>query len=272
MVRSGSSASIWLQWLRVLVARELVEAVGIPAREAALRLGVAPSAISQYLSGKRLGNVVPPGADPVQARNVSQRLARQLAKSPLEEGVLNPLLLRGAAELAGGSPGSGGADSSPPAGQPSPRTRAMVRQLRRRIASEQSAVADCMRLAQRARDEMTRALFRQIASDSLRHAEIAASLASFLDRGISETMVSGVSADDVRDLITREQEAERTTIREPTAPFGGVMRILWTSVAADERKHDILLKDLLAECVAAGPSALTHPDRRPRTPRRKAHA
>ena len=234
------------------MARELVEEMGVPAREAARRLGVAPSAISQYLSGKRLGNVVPLNADPEMARKVARRVAHQVLKVPSGEDSTSPLLLRAAADLASGPHGPAGTASPSRVGQPSRQTRAMVRQLRRRIASEQSAVADCMRLAQRARDELTRALFRQIASDSLRHAEIAASLASFLDRGTSETMVSGISAGDVRDLIAREQAAERTTAREPGAEFGGVMRILWLSVAADERKHDSLLKDLLAECVAAG--------------------
>ena len=63
--------------------------------------------------------------------------------------------------------------------------REVPRWLRNRIVGEQNAVAECMRLAQRSRDELTRALFRQIASDSLRHAEIVASLTAYLDRGIT---------------------------------------------------------------------------------------
>lgn len=116
--------------------------------------------------------------------------------------------------------------------------------LRRRIAGEQSAVADCMRLAQKSRDELTRAIFRQIASDSLRHAEIVASLETYLDRGVDRTVASGIQRSDIDRLIARERAAEASTDAGLGRRFGGVMGLLWESMEADERKHDALLARL----------------------------
>ncbi len=117
--------------------------------------------------------------------------------------------------------------------------------LRNRIAGEQNAVAECMRLAQRSRDELTRALFRQIASDSLRHAEIVASLAAYLDRGVATSAPTGITREDVEHLIRREHEAEATSEIDLGPELGGMMRILWESMESDEEKHERLLGILL---------------------------
>jgi uncharacterized protein len=128
-----------------------------------------------------------------------------------------------------------------------PRNRSIPRWLKSRIAGEQRAVTECMRLAQKSRDELTRALFRQIASDSLRHAEIVASLAAYLGRGISSTVPMGISRLDVDRLIQREHAAEASVEGNIGDGLGGVMRVLYDSMEADERKHDLLLQQLRAQ-------------------------
>ncbi|EQD42876.1 hypothetical protein B1A_15745, partial [mine drainage metagenome] len=120
-----------------------------------------------------------------------------------------------------------------------------ARFLRARITLEQTAVADCMRLAQKSRDELTRAIFRQIASDSLRHAEIVASIASYLDRGLHRTVATGITRADIDRLIAKEREAESRTAPGMAAELGGVLAILWESMESDERKHEVLLARLL---------------------------
>jgi uncharacterized protein len=102
-----------------------------------------------------------------------------------------------------------------------------------------------MRLAQRARDELTRALLRQIASDSLRHAEIVASLAPYLDRGVSSAYVSGITRSEVEALIEGERRAEQEADSELAGHLRGTMAILVASMEADERKHAELLRDIL---------------------------
>jgi hypothetical protein len=238
------SPSGWVQVLQGLVARELVEGLGLSGRRAAELLGLAPSAVSQYLSGRRLRVLFPAFAARGEARRIARRVANRLLD--LGAGEVGPprLFLESAAELAeraGGPPGVRGKPEPVPETVPD---RELMRALRVRVLAEQTAVAYCMQLAQKARDELTRAIFRQIASDSLRHAEIVASLAANVDRGMGTTYASGITPKDVERLIQKEQAAEKGGPNF-SRWLGGTMALLVDSMEADERKHDELLRGLL---------------------------
>jgi uncharacterized protein len=247
---SEPSPVAWVQVMQALVARELVESFGLPERRAADLLGLVPSAVSQYLSGKRLGPKLARFLGDAGARRIARATAQRLMSGP---GNARPVL-EAAIELGRRfAPAARSRGSAPATDR---RDRDAPRWLRHRIAGEQNAVAECMRLAQRSRDELTRALFRQIASDSLRHAEIVASVATYLDRGVSASVATGISREDVEHLIAREREAEAadSTTRGPA--LDGVMRILWDSMEADERKHEWILETLLTALpgpASAGP-------------------
>jgi uncharacterized protein len=239
---SAPSPVVFVQVMQALVARELVEGFGLPERHAAALLGIVPSSVSQYLSGKRLGPQLARYLNNEEARRIARRTAQQLMATPGgPRGVLEAAIALGALYGPEQTPSKGGAAAS---SRPVDRREA-PRWLRNRIAGEQNAVAECMRLAQRSRDELTRALFRQIASDSLRHAEIVASLAAYLDRGVSASIPTGITRADVEHLIEREHEAEEQSGNDIGPELGGVMRILWESMEADERKHELLLQKLL---------------------------
>lgn len=237
------SPIVAVQVVQALTARELVDGFGLSERDAARRLGIVPSSVSQYLSGKRLG----PALRTYQGVEAARRIARRTAQQLLAGTAAGRTVLEAAVAL--GEVFGGGTPPVPPGagrdGGASDLHRDLIRQLRRRIRGEQGAVAACMQLAQRSRDELTRALFRQIASDSLRHAEIVASLASYLDRGVAASGPTGITRRDVEALIRHEHAAETTGTDDPGAPLGGVMRILWDSMEADERKHEALLDELL---------------------------
>jgi len=248
MPDSAPSPVVWVQVMQALVARELVEGFGISERQAAIRLGIVPSSVSQYLSGKRLG--------PALARYVADEEARRIARTTAQRLMDGPggprLVLEAAIAL--------GERVAPPSNVPAAKTPATLSPelqrkipgwLRDRIAGEQNAVSECMRLAQRSKDELTRALFRQIASDSLRHAEIVASLAAYLDRGVAYSAPTGITRDDVEHLIQREHEAEATSEIELGPELGGMMQILWESMESDEKKHERLLELLLASRLAS---------------------
>ena len=244
MASKSVSPSGWVQALQGLVARELVEGMGLSGRRAAELLGIAPSAVSQYLSGRRLRTLFPAFASREDARRVARRVAQALADLPSGKVAPPRLLLEGAAELAektGVSKGVALGAEGPAEAVPD---RELGRALRRRVVGEQAAVAGCMHLAQKARDELTRAIFRQIASDSLRHAEIVASLATHMDRGTASTSASGITRRDVEKLIQAERDAEKEG-PDLSRWFGGTMGLLAASMEADERKHDELLRGLL---------------------------
>jgi uncharacterized protein len=247
MPNAEPSPVAWVQVMQAMVARELVEGFGLPERKAADLLGVVPSSVSQYLSGKRLG--------PKLARYLSDEGARRLARATAQQLMSSGGDARSVLQAAIGLEELFAPGGTPTARSPSRRPTAEVdrntpRWLRNRIAGEQNAVAECMRLAQRSRDELTRALFRQIASDSLRHAEIVASIAAYLDRGVSASIPTGISRGDIEHLIAREHEAERTVEGDLGPQLGGVMRILWDSMEADEQKHEVLLQKLLEASAA----------------------
>jgi uncharacterized protein len=245
VARARTSGSGWVALTQALVARELVEELGVPTRRSALLLGIAPSAVSQYLGGKRRERGVSElSASPAVAA-IAHRVAMRLAETP-HDAVPSPrLVLEAAASIAETARGS---SESRSASAGTPRIdRAAVRELRARIAAEQEAVSACMHLAQKARDELTRAVFRQIASDSLRHADIVASLAVYLESGTNRSLVSGIDRADVEGLIRREHEAEGEGGGHLKARLGGVMKLLAESMASDEEKHERLLQGLLAE-------------------------
>ena len=242
MAQKSVSPVGWVQILQSLVARELVEGLGLSGRRAAELLGVAPSAVSQYLSGRRLRTLFPAFAAREEGRRVARRVAHALADLPAGKTAPPRLLLDGAAELAE----KAGSSTSPPTGSAPEAApdRELARALRRRVVGEQAAVAGCMHLAQKARDELTRAIFRQIASDSLRHAEIVASLAGQLARETGSAYASGITRRDVEKLIEAERDAEKEG-PDLSKWFGGTMGLLAASMEADERKHDELLQGLL---------------------------
>ncbi|HYM40676.1 MAG TPA: hypothetical protein VEY12_11155 [Thermoplasmata archaeon] len=245
MPRISIGVTGWVQVLQGLVARELVEEMGLSGRRAAELLGVAPSAVSQYLSGRRLRTLFPAFAARGEARRIARRVAQRLADLPAGTSAPPRLFLEAAAELAErtgeATRGRVRAEHEPDTGP----DRDLVRALRQRVRGEQTAVTSCMQLAQKARDELTRAVFRQIASDSLRHAEIVASLAFQLDRGTATTHASGITRRDVERLIQKERAAEEGG-RDFSQHLGGTMGLLAASMEADERKHEELLKGLLA--------------------------
>ena len=242
MADSSLSPVASVQVMQALVARELVEGFGLSERQTAVLLGIVPSSVSQYLSGKRLG----PTLSVYLADEEALRLARQTAQQLRGGSAGSRVVLEAAITLGERL----GAASRRPKATDKDRLSAELRRkvpgwLRDRIAGEQSAVVECMRLAQRSRDELTRALFRQIASDSLRHAEIVASLAAYLDRGVASSAPTGITRADVERLIGREHAAEATSEIDLGPELGGMMRILWDSMESDERKHEHLLQLML---------------------------
>jgi len=248
MTRKRTASITWVHLLQALAAREAVEQLGLSSRRCAGLLGLAPSAVSQYLSGKRVERRFLAYASNEQARAIARRTVEQLMEAQETGRNRTRVVLEGAAELSElpeaserhGLPSRSTAETSS-----SSELRRLSKWLRQRVKAEQVAVTQCMRLAQRARDELTRALLRQIASDSLRHAEIVASLVPYIDRGVSGAYASGITPKEVEALIEGERRAEAQADSESTRHLQGTMAILIASMEADERKHAELLRGLL---------------------------
>ncbi len=243
MARTRPSGARWVSVAQALIARELVEHLGVPTRRAAELLGLAPSAVSQYVRGRRRDRSMTEIGGRPDVTAIAHRAAAALSEVPRGSDPGTRTVLQAAAEISElfEGPGASAAGNAPSV------DRAVLRQLRERVAAEQGAVTSCMHLAQKARDELTRAIFRQIASDSLRHAEIVASLAIYLEAGTSHSLASGIARSDIENLIRQEHEAEGEGGAGLRVGLGGVMKLLAQSMADDEAKHERLLEGLLAE-------------------------
>jgi len=245
-MRTGPpSGARWVSLVQALIARELVENLGVSTRRTAELLGLAPSAVSQYLGGKRRERLLDDFGSRPAVTAVAHRAAVVLAQTPKGADPPARVVLEAAARVSEEIMGSRVDSGSGP--RRARIDRAVLGRLRERVAAEQAAVTACMQLAQKARDELTRAIFRQIASDSLRHAEIVASLAIYLEAGTSRSLVSGIERADVEALIRREHDAESEASGHLSVGLGGVMKLLAQSMADDEEKHERLLSGLLAE-------------------------
>ncbi len=247
MAKGPPSPAVWVQLAQAMVARELVDSFGLPERRAAELLGLAPSAVSQYRSGHRLGSVLTSLSGDERSTAVARTAAQQLSGLPGPSSETLGILLEAARDLAEVGGARSGRRMRIGGARPNGAgARDLARALHHRIQIEQSAVAECMRLAQKSRDELTRSVFRQIAADSLRHAEIVASIQTYLDRGLNHSIASGVVREDIVRLIAREREAEAKGPVDVEAQLGGIMSVLWESMEADERKHQALLDRMLS--------------------------
>lgn len=250
MRRPATPPASWVHLLQALAAREGVEELGLSSRRVAELLGVAPSAVSQYLSGKRLEESFLRFSTEDTARAIARSALEELIRVREEGGRSTRVILEHAAALAELAEGvSRGPALSPPGPDRRPTTelRQLAKWIRSRVKAEQVAVTECMRLAQRARDELSRAILRQIASDSLRHAEIVSSLAPYIDRGVTGAFAAGITRREIEALIEGERRAEAQADTELAHHLSGTMAILVASMEADERKHTELLRGLLHE-------------------------
>ena len=243
------TASIaWVHLVQALAAREGVEQLGLSSRRVAGLLGLAPSAVSQYLSGKRVERGFLEYSSDERARTIARRTIEELIEAQeAGRGATRPVLEGAAAlsELSGSLEGRERVPRRFAESTEGPQLRELARWLRERVKAEQVAVTQCMRLAQRARDELTRALLRLFASVCLRHAVFVASLAPYIDRGVAGAYASGITRKEVEALIEGERKAEAQAGSASSHRLQGTMAVLIASMEADERKHAELLRGLL---------------------------
>lgn len=230
-----------LQAVRACVAKELVLGKGLSRAKAAKVLGVTAPAVSQYVSGKRGGKL----AADIEHDRHNMAHVKKLADELLRgKGTLgrNPaaLLLKTAEKIQ--------VQDAPRTPSPSLSEEASRRKylalLRDRLEEEQHAAQESMRFAQSCEDELIQTMFRQIASDSLRHADTVSVLIHYLEKPESFFDVRLPSKDAVDKMIEQEEAADEADLGPLKARLGPAAKLLIESVEADERKHVLLLKGL----------------------------
>lgn len=237
--------------VRSLVAFDLVKRMGLRKNEAARILNLTPSAVSQYMEGKRGGSWV----KKIRSSNESILVIRELAdriserhSRAGERGFLTELLdasyqilsiFAGGREAVKHAVKEGREDI----GLDKAKKNRLMEILRSRLQSEQLAAQRSMILAISSKSDIARSLFRQIATDSLRHADIATTLLSYL-QGEAKT-VDVPAPKDIERIIRDEEAADDPAIFELKRVKDPAITLLVESIEADEEKHLKLLKGML---------------------------
>jgi rubrerythrin len=112
----------------------------------------------------------------------------------------------------------------------------------KRIELEERSAAKALELASKGDDPLLSVLLRQIASDSMRHADILTTLLRTLEGGAPPPIRDyGV----LREMLAFEEQAESENLSELIRSDDPLVKALLMSVDLDERKHEALLRVLM---------------------------
>jgi uncharacterized protein len=242
-----------LSGVRALLAKELVK-LGYSRRETSEILGTSPAAVTLYSKDRRglqLSRVIKSDA---KARLVMDDLIEGLGQHKLNasrSGNLQndtfPRLLDATYKIMRilSLPAAKEFNASVQR-KKSRNSDSVTKILVERLQEEQLAAERNMALAVGTSDEVARSIFRQIASDSIRHAEI---MSYLLNRQASNSKgVDGKSMiqeeiSQIEAMIRGEENAtEEPITMKRTDP---AVKLLLKSIEMDEVKHKVLLKGLL---------------------------
>ncbi|MEN3047886.1 MAG: hypothetical protein ABDH63_03790 [Candidatus Caldarchaeales archaeon] len=225
--------------VRAALCKELLERYGLRKVQVASVLGVRPATVTHYLSGKRGAlwlEVI--GSDEEARRMISEAAESMARRHRLGVAVdasreVSELANRLYSVIAGGRAAGGAGGLSEEA----------LSSIAERIRFEEAVARRVLEVMNRVRNVAVQQVLRQIAVDSLRHAEIL-------------TLVSrGVGADDeslksdlvlLEELMKYESEAEEKDLSELARTVGNpALAALLISIDHDERKHVAMLEVIL---------------------------
>lgn len=224
--------------LRAWLARVLMEKHGFSRRKISETLGISPAAVTHYLGGKR-GRIPEDLESPRAAEFVEELAAKAAARGGrISEAELYDLALsiasiiedRMRAELKEVEEHS---------------KQKLLRILRERAQAEHEAAEEFMKAAVGLRSEFTKMLFRQIAGDSIKHADILMATISMLERG-GEIKIDVPKRSELIALLEKEEVAHIHSLDDVKQYLPHrLVKVLLEAVEADERKHARILRSLL---------------------------
>ncbi|MEM0483065.1 MAG: hypothetical protein QXM16_09325 [Nitrososphaerota archaeon] len=222
--------------LRAALAIRLVNKYGLKKSHVAKALGVSPAAITQYVSGSR-GLRLPTGDLSVEEiDSLAERIARKISLGMIDSAsteltvFLNQLIApRVSQELRVGA----AIDAS------------VIKSLMERITLEDEAAKRALELSTSASSQLAKMVLKQMAVDSMRHADILATLIHIIENNEDVSLTK----DDlalIAEMSRFENKAEEQRLAEiPLGEMKPVIRALLTSIDMDEEKHEMLLKIIL---------------------------
>ncbi len=238
-MKAQSFGSI-LNATRISIAIELVSGMGKSNKEVSAALGITPSAVSQYVKGKR-------GASLRKDAGGLKGFDRVIKVASIEIGRLieikeydrcQGMVLKIAQELAGISPEGSKAVAVAKEKYSNAEIKSILAE---RIKREHDSAMYFLGFAQSSSSYFARILFRQIATDSLRHADIVQALLERVDKPLSGEF-GRVSIDIVDKLLEKAREHKEISINEIKERLGPEAGLLIESIEMDDKEQIVLLK------------------------------
>lgn len=233
-----------LAGIRAVLARELIAGYGFSRKKVAEALGLSQPAITLYLNGRRAFDSSRKISESVIARRYIDGLIEKillkgaLSRSELYDAALSLWRILEAREVGGREM------ALAPSREEDERSR-LLQSLRERVQAEQESAEEFMRAAMSLKDDLTRMIFRMIASDCIRHADILMTLISAIERG-ELVSIDQLKNLDLFRLLEKEEKAHIKSLDEVKELLpSGLASILVELIQDDERKHSKILKRIL---------------------------
>jgi hypothetical protein len=242
MTREPFSAERLVPGLRALLVKGLVQGRGVKKKAAAEALGLSPSAVTQYLQGGRAAEQAKALARPDVMQLVDDLCDRVTLRSGrVMQAEFFELVYSVSGLLQRKPTQKAEVDTAARKGR-----EKLLMTLRGRLQAEQEAAELFMGVAVGLRNDLTRLLFRGVASDSIRHADIVMTIISSIEKG---EMVDADLPDreQLEKLLSYEDTAHVHNLDAVKRYFPNrIISALLATIDADERKHSDLLRRLMA--------------------------
>ncbi len=226
--------------LRAHVVNLLTSRYGFSKKKTADLLGITPAAVIQYLKGKR-GTRLRSLIEEKEASLVIEELAKRLAGG-IDTTIAELGLIEAAHQIISFRRGASTTPSKPQVN-----VEAAIILNSRRVLEIKTAQR-CLKGTDDIKDELVEVIFRQIAGDSLRHADILSHILARLDR-LNEPRLAESDLGMLRNILDIEDAAGDRMLSNLLEGCSPTIKALLASIDVDEMKHTRMLQIALGQSV-----------------------
>ncbi|MCL7389183.1 MAG: hypothetical protein LZ171_05325 [Thaumarchaeota archaeon] len=224
--------------IRAKMIKILIEKYSYSRRRASQILNISPAAVTHYMSGRR-GRLLKLLEEPRASKLINEVVEKIVSKGGrVSEAEIYDLALTLSSIIEEKKKGEikYSLDQA---------KNKLIRTLRERAQAEHEAAEKFMETASKLDNDITRMIFRQIASDSIKHADVLMSTISILERG-EEIKIEVPKKNILQSLLEKEEVAHIHSLDEVKSYLPHkLLKVLLESVEADERKHAKILRSLI---------------------------
>jgi len=229
--------------VRAVLAKRLATEYGYSKKMIAEALGLSPPAVTLYLAGKR-------------AARISEELLRNGKAMEYIEGLIEKIRMKGSLthpelyDAAFNILRILQADTKTRlveryTEREEGETARLLRSLKERIQAEQESAEEFMKTAVELKSDLMRMVFRILASDCIRHADIIMTIVSAIEEE-KAIHIDKLGMRKLSMLLEKEEKAHLQSLDDVKHLLpSGLITILIELIEDDERKHSKMLKKIM---------------------------